>query len=148
MKRFLFCLVALLVVSCGKVNETIIPYARVYLQLNLTYADKDLVGALKYKTFNAIRYSGEAVGYAGVLVVCGYNTSGGTQYYAYSLCCPYEAKRNVLIVPDNTGYAKCPECGTTYEIAYGTGQPSNGPSKYALLRYNVTQSTEKLVVSY
>lgn len=44
MKRIFFCLVVLLAMSCNKVNVSNIPYARVYLELDLTYKDKDLVG--------------------------------------------------------------------------------------------------------
>ena len=43
MKRFLFCLLISLVCSCSKFEESDIPYAPVYLELDLRFGDKDLV---------------------------------------------------------------------------------------------------------
>ena len=150
MKRFVFCLTVLLVVSCGKVNVSNIPYARVYLELDLSFKDKDLVGALNFKEFTstANQNYGTQLGYSGVLVVCGFNSYGNTQYYAYDLCCPYEANKNIKVQADNTGWAECPKCGTKYEIAYGSGTPSDGPSEFALTRFDVTQQGNKLLIRY
>ena len=150
MKRFVFCLAVLLTMSCGKVNVSNIPYARVFLELDLSFKDKDLVGALNFKEFTstANQNYGTQLGYFGVLVVCGFNSYGNTQYYAYDLCCPYEANRNIKVQADNTGWAECPKCGTKYEIAYGSGTPSEGPSEYALTRFDVTQQGNKLLIRY
>lgn len=144
MKRILFCLFVFLVFSCNKVNVSNIPYARVYLTLDLRFQDKDLVGLLNYKEITTPRNAGDMIGFSGVLVVCGYNNI----YYAFDLCCPHEAKRDVKVVADNTGYAKCPKCGTSYEIGYGTGTPSNGPSEYALTRFQVTPAGQELIIQY
>lgn len=150
MKRIVFCLVVMLVMSCHKVDVSNVPYARVYLELDLAFKDKDLVGSLNFKEItsaNGQNY-GTQLGYSGVLVVSGFDSSGSTRYYAYDLCCPYEAKKNVMVKADNTGWAQCPECGTKYEIAYGSGTPSDGPSKFALTRFDVTQQGNKLLIRY
>lgn len=151
MKRIFFCLVVLLVMSCNKVNVSNIPYARVYLELDLQFKDKDLVGSLNFKeiTNTAGQNYGTQLGYSGVLVVNGFSaTTGGTQYYAYDLCCPHEAEKNIKVKADNTGWAQCPECGTKYEIAYGSGTPSDGPSEFALTKFNVTQRGSELLIQY
>lgn len=144
MKRLLFCVVILLAMSCGKVNVSNLPYAHVHLTLDLRYQDKDLVGLLNFKEITTPRNAGEYVGFGGVLVVCGYDD----QYYAFDLCCPHEAKRSIKVEADNTGYATCPECGTQYEIGYGSGTPSNGPSEFALTRFQVTRRGQELLVEY
>ena len=150
MGRFFFCLMVLLAASCGKVDVSNVPYARVYLELDLSFKDKDLVGALNFKEFTSAagQNYGTQLGYSGVLVVCGFDSSGNTQYYAYDLCCPHEAERNTTVQADNTGWAKCPKCGTKYEIAYGSGTPSEGPSKFALTRFDVTRQGNKLLIRY
>lgn len=150
MKRIVLCLVVLLAMSCNKVDVSNIPYAPVYLELDLTFKDKDLVGSLNFKEItsaNGQNY-GTQLGYAGVLVVSGFDSNGNTKYYAYDLCCPHEAQRTVTVKADNTGWAKCPKCDTKYEIAYGTGTPSEGPSEFALTRFDVIQQGNKLLIRY
>ena len=151
MKRIFFCLVVLLVMSCNKVNVSNVPYAPVYLELDLQFKDTDLVGSLNFKeiTSEAGQNYGTRLGYSGVLVVNGFSaTTGGTQYYAYDLCCPHEGKKDIRVKADNTGWAQCPECGTKYEIAYGSGTPSDGPSEFALTKFNVTQRGSELLIQY
>ena len=141
MTRFLFALLLLLGISCTKINESEIPYAIVYLKLDLRYEDKDLVGSLHHKSFTAPRYDGERVGYSGVVVI-----NGNTGYYAYDLCCPHEARQSVRVKPSDVGTAKCPECGSEYDLSYGNGNPTSGPSQYTLRRYNVMHSGQELII--
>ena len=124
MKRFFTCLLILSVCSCSKFEESDIPYAPVYLEIDLRFGDNDLVGIYNHKSITKARTAGEKTGYSGVLVVCG----------------PHEAKRNIIIEPNNAGTATCPECGTEYDIAAygGTGAPVKGVSKYPLRRYAVS----------
>lgn len=140
MKRFLFCLLILLIGSCSKFEESNIPYAPVYLEIDLRFGDKDLVGIYNHKSITKPRTAGEKTGYAGVLVTCGIDSYGNTTYFAFDLCCPHEAKRNIIIEPNNVGTATCPECGTEYDIAAygGTGTPVKGVSKHTLRRYHVS----------
>lgn len=149
MKRFVICLVVLLAMSCHKVDVSNIPYARVYLELDLTYKDKDLVGVYNFKEItltNGQNY-GTQLGYSGVLVVCGLDSDANIQYYAYDLCCPHEANRNIKVVANNTGEAECPKCGTKYYIANGSGRP-DGVSKFALTSFDVIQQGNKLLIRY
>ena len=97
MKRFLFCLLISLVCSCSKFEESDIPYAPVYLELDLRFGDKDLVGIYNHKSITKARTAGEKTGFSGVLVVCGIDNYGNVAYYAFDLCCPHEAKKNIII---------------------------------------------------
>lgn len=143
MKRFLFCLLVLLVCSCSKFEESDIPYAPVYLNIDLRFQDKDLVGIYNHKSITKARIAGEKTGYSGVLIVCGIDSYGNTTYFAFDLCCPHEAKRDIIIEPNNAGTATCPECGTEFDIAAygGTGAPVKGVSKYPLRRYAVSSNS-------
>lgn len=142
MKRLLFCTFMLIALSCSKITESDIPYYRVYLALDLRYEDKDLVGLLNHKEITKPRKAGEATGYSGLLVICG----NDNKYYAFDLCCPHEAEKNIKISATDVGTAECPECGTAYDISYGTGAPIKGPSKFALRRYNVSAKGQELIV--
>ena len=62
MKRFLFCLLISLVCSCSKIEESDIPYAPVYLELDLRFGDKDLVGIYNHKSITKARTAGEKDG--------------------------------------------------------------------------------------
>ena len=82
-------------------------------------------------------------GYGGVLQVCDIH---GT-LRAYDLSCPVECQRNVLVMVDySTNLARCPECGSTYDVFLLDGSdqlagaPVSGPalaSGYGLRRYGV-----------
>ena len=96
MKRFFACLFILLIGSCSKIEESNIPYALVYLNIDLRYQDKDLVGLYNYKYITTARTAGEKTGYAGVLVVCGIDGYGNTTYYAFDRCCPHEANKKII----------------------------------------------------
>ena len=116
MKRILTCLLIFLICSCSKFEESNIPYAPVYIEIDLRFQDHDLIGMYNHKAITKARTTVEKTGYAGVLVVCGIDSYGNTTYYAFDLCCPHEAKRNITIEADNAGAAVCPKCGTKFDI--------------------------------
>ncbi|RHJ93395.1 hypothetical protein [Parabacteroides bouchesdurhonensis] len=141
-KRILISFLVFLAFSCSKIEESNIPYANVYFRLDLRYQDKDLIALLAHKEYTTPRNAGEAMGFSGVVVIHGYDEA----YYAYDLCCPYEAEQSTKIVPTNAGTAKCPKCGTVYDLSYGAGNPMEGPSKFALRRYTVYPNGQELIV--
>lgn len=141
--RFLVCLLALLAFSCSKIEESHIPYANVFMKLDLRYQDKELVTLLGYKQYTKPRYAGEQVGFSGVLVVHGYNG-----FYAFDLCCPHEATQSVKIIPTDVGTAKCPKCNSVYDTANGIGNPMEGPSQFQLRPYNIYESGQELIVRH
>ena len=142
MKPYLLCFL-LLCLSCIKTQDPIGNY-RVYFRLDLTTKDKELrtIGAKSYTQKN-VNVLFELTGYGGVLVVHAMDDC----FYAFDLACPHEASRGVLVEADeNTVYAVCPQCGTKYDIAFGTGAP-DGVSKFYLKRYNVIGTPPQLTVT-
>lgn len=75
------------------------------------------------------------IGYAGLVIVHGLDDT----FYAFDLCCPHEHTRNIRVESSMIS-AKCPKCGSTFDIGFGTGAVSAGPSAFPLKRYRVTQS--------
>ncbi len=89
-----------------------------------------------------------ATGYGGVLLVGTFSYSGDPQLTppaAFDLSCPVEARRDIRVVADSDqGYARCPKCGSTYDIFQGNGMPLSGPAaqqRYGLRRYRVVGGT-------
>ncbi|MCM1029768.1 MAG: hypothetical protein NC342_09230 [Pseudoflavonifractor sp.] len=86
-----------------------------------------------------------ATGFGGVLLVGTFNYSGDPRaggLAAFDLACPVEERANVRIEVDHQhGNARCPVCGSTYDIFSGNGMPLSGPAaedKYGLRRYRIT----------
>lgn len=71
-----------------------------------------------------------ATGYGGVLLVGTYTYSGDpslTPPAAFDLACPVEMRPDVRIAVDpDASCARCPKCGSTYDIFNGTGMPLGG----------------------
>ncbi|MCM1309610.1 MAG: hypothetical protein NC301_01110 [Bacteroides sp.] len=81
-----------------------------------------------------------ATGFGGVLLACTVNS----EYVAYDLSCPVEHSQQTLVYVDSeTNYAKCPRCGSVYDIFCLTtapGYPIGGPAVedgYGLTPYRV-----------
>ena len=139
----IFCLL-IFVFSC-KIEENPIPLVSVYLNLDLTYEDKELKTIPSYKEYTIKNINiglGERAGFGGVLVVR--NMLG--EYKAFDRSCPHEASSNItVVVDDDVLYAVCPKCGTKYDIGLANGMPV-GTSKHSLRRYNVILNGNKLIV--
>jgi nitrite reductase/ring-hydroxylating ferredoxin subunit len=145
-QRLTFLLLLFICISCAKIEDTIGDFP-VYLELDLTFKDKELRTAPSSKTYSLKDLSsarGERCGYGGVLVV--HSIDDG--FYAFDLACPYEHNRGILVsVDENTLNAVCPKCGTKYDISMGgTGAP-NGVGKYYLKKYSVFEKGSTLVVT-
>ena len=145
MRRILIiCSILVFTFSCD-IEENPIPTASVYLNLDLTFEDRELKTIPSYKEYtykNINTAIGERAGYGGVLVV--HNMLG--EYKAFDRTCPHEVNPGVTVEVDNEVlYAVCPKCGTKYDIGIGSGSP-NGSSKHSLRQYNVLLNGNKLVV--
>ncbi|GHT39608.1 hypothetical protein FACS189437_03460 [Bacteroidia bacterium] len=135
--------------SCEKELISPIPTAPVEITLNLDFADSDLVPALAAKSITQPRVATDRLGFGGILVVNGSGSNGAISLFAYDLACPHEVDRNIRVIPDNSGKAKCPECGSVYVTMWGTGLPEkNSVSKYPLRSYVVrpTSGSNKFTV--
>ena len=145
MKRLLIiCSILIISFSC-KVEENPVPMYSVYLNLDLTFEDKELKAIPSYKEYTQKNINitlGERIGYGGILVV--HNMLG--EYKAFDRTCPYEANSSVTVEVDNEVlYAVCPKCGSKYEIGTSSGTTS-GPSKHGLRQYSVALNGNKLIV--
>ena len=150
LKRFFFCLFFLLgTAACDTVYQTNIPYAPVYLELDLAFQDKDLVPISAYKVFTRknVHTALERAGFAGVLVYHGLDGAGRDAFYAFEICCPHECRMETVIEMDESNvFAQCHTCGTKYQLMYGLGSPEGGKSKFSLHRYTIFQRGSELIV--
>ena len=135
MKKLLFLLIVLLIsVSCENVNQTSpIPDMAVQLAINIMQDAPELNAMGGYKCYTQALTSGQYLGYGGIVIFHGFDDT----FFAFDLSCPHEAKRDVRIEVNMGGTGKCPECGSVYDVGFGSGSPSSGPSKHILRQYKV-----------
>jgi hypothetical protein len=134
-------LISLLLVSCEKNKNDVIP--DVYVSFVM-----DITGDILFSGLNAIGNSviitsqtnnwGTSSGgydYNGIIVY----RSLLDEFNAYDRTCPYDYKVNELSVKVNVDFTQafCPRCSTYYALsAYGT--PVSGPGKYPLKNYKTS----------
>lgn len=133
--------------SCTQTEHSYFPSYPVYLELDLTFEDKELNGVMAYKEYILGKTSGlgatERTGLGGVLV---YHSGDG--YFAYDLSCPNETQASVRVEMDENGiYAVCPKCGSTYNVFEGYGRLEKGPATRGLKQYQTALSGTKLYVT-
>lgn len=87
-----------------------------------------------YYTITEPKEYGQYIGYSGLVIFHGFDE----KFYAFDLCCPNECDREVRVEPSSVGIATCPECGSEFDIGFGTGTPTKGPATSILRRYNVS----------
>ena len=153
---------AMLLGGCESVDHDRIPYADVHLTFH-TVGDWNIYGvqgdAASYRTYifnskervpsNFPYTTLDRTGYGGLLLV----TDVLGDLHAYDLACPYECRPNVRVsVPADELFARCPSCGSTFDIFQNRGNPMTGPAQergYALRRYSVVSggATEYRVVT-
>lgn len=143
-KVFLLITPAILFVSCAKEEsrDSSVPYARVDININLILQHEfynPLHSKKYYANSDGILYAG----YAGVLAISNQDASW---IYAYDLCCPYEAPLKNEIEISGSLRAKCPKCGSVYNLMNG-GRAESGPAKdneatARLRNYSVVKSSD------
>lgn len=106
------------------------------LELNSTGRDQILNNPYTYKMFTSARLSGEMLGVSGLLVFS-YGILDGDipSLVAFDLCCPYENRADVRVVPDDNFKATCTKCGSVYDFA-GQGLKVSGPATRGLFTYS------------
>lgn len=148
-KLAIILFIALMICTgCSYVDENRVPLTSVRIEVTMAQQQKreywanvpaTFVTFLKPNIPYGFPYTISATtGYGGVLQVCGFDN----ELFAFDLSCPFEHNPNVRIaIDENTLNAYCKECGSTYDVFYGSGAPIDGPSavnKYALRKYNIT----------
>jgi hypothetical protein len=137
----LFTAISTGVISCNKKND-VIPDVTINFTLNLNdpqFINLNAIGGSVIVNRNTNNWGLYAAGYAesGLIIARGVD-----EFFAYDRTCPYDYALNGSVVkvnPDPTGFAKakCPQCGTTYElISYGT--PASGIGRYPLKNYKTS----------
>lgn len=136
-----------IITGCDSVNDDRIPYAPVRVTFSTvgvwnTYVKTGATSVNRFikqdKIPTNFPYTAlDETGYGGLLLVG--DILGEEQ--VYDLCCPVEVRPTVRVyVPANETYARCPECGSTYEVFTNYGMPLSGPAAragYALKRYHI-----------
>ena len=144
----LIALLTLLAMSgCNSVETDRIPPAPVYLPFNSSgeWIVYGTAGAVSWRLFvkeeqPPVNYSYTALsmtGFGGILL-CG-DVFGAP--IAYDAACPVECQRDIRVEIDSeTLTARCPICGSEYDIFSNFGYPMSGKAAslgYALKRYYV-----------
>lgn len=142
-------IIALASTACDHIDSNRIPPSNVAITFTTIgeWERYGVSGAGQYRRFikgmnepAGYTYSAdEYTGFGGVLLVADPNG----EFLAYDLACPVEAKATIRVYVDTessiAGVARCPECGSTYNL-YGQGGPMSGKAldyKYGLQRYQV-----------
>lgn len=135
------------VTACHTLDDDRIPPMPVRLTFN-TVADWNrygVTGALDHKRFikdervpSDFPYVAlSQTGFGGILLVG--DVHGAPR--AYDLACPVECKRDVRITVDTEiNKARCPKCGSVYDVYTNYGHPLEGPAAelgYGLQQYYV-----------
>lgn len=147
MRKFISLLILFCALSCSKTEHSYFPSYPVYLELDLTFEDKDLNGVMAYKEYILGKTSGlgatERTGLGGILV---YHSVDG--YHAYDLACPNETQASVRVeMDDDAIYAICPKCGSKYNVYEASGNRVEGPATRGLKQYQTALSGTKLYVT-
>lgn len=88
-------------------------------------------------------------GFGGVLLVMGFNPYSGEDCVpmAYDLSCPVERQADIrvkMVAGDPLPEARCPHCGSTYDVVQRGGSPTGGVAlkrQLGLRRYDCYQAT-------
>lgn len=151
MKRIFVCLMAMLSMSCTKEPVSSIPNYSVNITIDLSreWRLKELYSSKIFDSNYAFYQANPQVGFGGILLYHGPNNNGsGDRYYAFDAACPYEAQKNVTVEVEEGGMnAKCPKCGSVFDLSNGLGNPKTGSLATEYLRqYPVTVGTDKIIV--
>lgn len=126
-------------------KESSIPDYPVSLGLNLVASYPILRdNTNSYVIIDKARTQMDKIGFGGILIYFGYDN----RYHAFDLSCPHEASKSVKLKmnSDQLGQAVCESCKSNYNIIYGCGNPTNGPSKEFLKRYKTDLKGDILTV--
>lgn len=137
MRRFsTIALILSILVACENTNfRSSVPNMPVHYTVHITREHPNFVVENGFQTMviTERRYVEEYIGYSGLLIWVGMDNA----YHAADLCCPHCVKKNVPIEIDGL-FANCTQCGESYDISYGFGNPTKGITKEALKRYNIS----------
>lgn len=147
----LACIIPILYGCISEPENSNIPNSRVnfYIDTSISGVDNHLAEGLLGNTTiytqtepSKLSPNG-SYGYSGVVVVRAYDNN----LYAFDICCTYEVDKNIALEDDGF-FLKCPKCGSTFEIGYGTGYVNSGPATKRLKKYYTSQNSSQKVRIY
>jgi nitrite reductase/ring-hydroxylating ferredoxin subunit len=133
-------------ISCGKADNDIIPYAPVDFTIDLMdpeFVNLSVIGISDTIDASTNNWGYKSAGYDGNGIII---YSGPDKYYAYDRTCPYDYAVNSLSVKVKVdlSIAVCPHCGTKYALStYGT--PISGAGKYPLKNYKTSFDEDRYI---
>ena len=132
----LLFLSVLLLPSCETNRGLIIPYVKVYVDLDL-YAE---LGNMGIGTTRIIPNEG----YRGIVLY----READLFFHAYDLTCTEYPAHDIAVEEDSTfvGVFKCPECSSTFVLVNGA-YPNSGPAEYPLVEYRTSIQGNILLIS-
>jgi nitrite reductase/ring-hydroxylating ferredoxin subunit len=134
-------------ISCGKTNNDIIPYAPVDFTIDLMdpeFVNLSVIGISDTIDASTNNWGFRSAGYDGNGIII---YSGPDEYYAFDRTCPYDFAANgisIRVKINQSAVAACPQCGTQYALSvYGT--PISGAGKYPLKNYKTSFDGERYI---
>ena len=136
---FLFILLllsAIITPSCESNRGQIIPYVKVYVDLDL-YAE---LGSMGIGSTRIIPNEGNK----GIVLY----REDDLIFHAYDLTCTEYPKHDVAVEEDEdfVGVFRCPKCSSTYVLVNGA-YPNSGPADYPLVEYRTVIQGNILLIT-
>ena len=127
---------AVITPSCETNRGQIIPYVKVYIDLDL-YAE---LGSMGIGTTKIIPNEG----YSGIVLY----READLLFHAYDLTCTEYPEHDEAVVEDEdfVGVFECPECGSTYVLVNGA-YPNSGPAEFPLVEYHTAIQGNILLIT-
>lgn len=122
--------------SCETNRGQIIPYVKVYVDLDL-YAE---LGTMGIGTTKVIPNEG----YRGIVLY----READLVFHAYDLTCTQYPLHDAATVEDEdfVGVFECPKCSSTYVLVNGA-YPNSGPAEYPLVEYHTNIQGNILLIT-
>ena len=122
--------------SCETNRGLIIPYVKVYVDLDL-YAE---LGNMGIGTTRIIPDEG----YKGIVLY----READLLFHAYDLTCTEYPAHDIAVEEDDNfvGVFKCPKCGSTFVLVNGA-YPNSGPAEYPLVEYRTSIQGNILLIT-
>ncbi|MDF1574491.1 MAG: hypothetical protein P1P86_04790 [Bacteroidales bacterium] len=129
-------LLGLLTSSCESNRGQIIPYVKVYVDLDI-YAE---LGSMGIGSTRIIPDEG----YRGIVLY----REDDLIFHAYDLTCTEYPAHDKAVEEDDifVGVFECPECGSTYVLMNGA-YPNSGPAEYPLVEYRTSIQGNILLIT-
>ncbi|HEY3371035.1 MAG TPA: hypothetical protein VGK10_09325 [Prolixibacteraceae bacterium] len=132
LKTILICFFVLAGINgCKDDYNSVVPYVRVYLDINLANrTELNPIGGF-------FKVNG---GFGGIIVFHDLADSSNP-FLAYDAACTYDLPAVYSVVAEEgTGVATCPKCGSQFILFSANGSPIKGPATEPLKQYQTTFS--------